>query len=351
MIGNISEVALENFMIFNKLSVKFSNGINVISGGNSTGKTALLKILYSVVKSLSEMEKAKSVNKDIIENKFTEKMQGVFRPDEDTIGRLVSRKQGSNKASIEIKLTNHKKITLKIGSRQKNHVDLMLPDDIGNIGSHIVYIPPKEIIASTENFGALYREYQIAFEETYADLCAMLEKPLKRGKYSNEQTAVLENFFDVMNGKVVQRNRKFYLRVEGAGEFEMGLVSEGYRKLASIAYLIQNGSLDKNSILFWDEPESNMNPKVIWPLVQGIIKLAESGVQVFVTTHSYFVQQAFNIQKSSISADKIRFFSLYLDNADVKVEMSDDISDLQHNDVMAEFDALYDREQEQFHEI
>ena len=33
-----------------------------------------------------------------------------------------------------------------------------------------VYIPPKEIISATENFGSLYSDYHIAFEETYYDL-------------------------------------------------------------------------------------------------------------------------------------------------------------------------------------
>ena len=31
----------------------------------------------------------------------------------------------------------------------------------------------------------------------------------------------------------------------------MGLVSEGYRKLATITYLIRNGCLNANSVLFW----------------------------------------------------------------------------------------------------
>ncbi len=41
----------------------------------------------------------------------------------------------------------------------------------------------------------------------------------------------------------------------------MGLVSEGYRKMATIMYLILSGSLTKDSILFWDEPETNMNQR------------------------------------------------------------------------------------------
>ena len=69
----------------------------------------------------------------------------------------------------------------------------------------------------------------------------------------------------------------------------MGLVSEGYRKLATIIYLITSGSLDKNSVLFWDEPETNMNPRMIKYIVEAVAELAKMGVQVFITTHDYFL--------------------------------------------------------------
>ena len=75
----------------------------------------------------------------------------------------------------------------------------------------------------------------------------------------------------------------------------MGLLSDGYRKLSMIIYMILSGSLNKNTILFWDEPETNMNPKMIRPIVQTIIVLAQMGVQIFVSTHDYFIQQEFNM--------------------------------------------------------
>ena len=46
----IKKLELDNFMIFNHLDVEFSPDINIISGENSMGKTALIKILYSCMK-------------------------------------------------------------------------------------------------------------------------------------------------------------------------------------------------------------------------------------------------------------------------------------------------------------
>ena len=194
---------------------------------------------------------------------------------------------------------------------------------------------------------------KLPLKETYADLCYLLEKPLKKGKNKREQTAVLEKIEKILNGRVIQQDRKFYLDVKGAGKFEMGLVSEGYRKLVTIMYLIQSDSLNANSIIFWDEPESNMNPKMIPNIVMALCELSSMGVQVFVSTHSYFVQQAFDLQrrKKEHGASDMKFFSLYHkeDDQDILYETADSIGDLERNAIMEEFDAVYDREQELFY--
>ena len=353
----ISSLTLSNFMAFHDLQLSFSEHINIISGENATGKTALLKVLYSSLKSVVEAQKDKNPTKESRERCFVEKFQGVFRPDDNNVGRLVNRRQGTNTAKISIAFSNSDKDTFDIefNSRQKNHMDIRYSREQRDVFLwEPIYLPPKEIISSTENFGALYREYQIAFEETYADLCYLLEKPLKKGKYKKKQTNVLDKIERILDGRVVQKEKKFYLAVNGAGNFEMGLVSEGYRKLATIMYLIQSDSLNKNSIVFWDEPESNMNPRMIPSIVEALCELANMGVQIFVSTHSYFVQQAFDFKQreKKENAIGVKFFSLYHDEIrkEIACDIANTLSDLDHNAIMEEFDAVYDREQELFYD-
>lgn len=347
----IKELKLDNFMIFNELDLKMSPNINVISGENSTGKTALLKIMYAGMKGYVNAYVSKGeVTKDKLESCLVNKMQGVFRPDKDSIGRLVNRRQGSNRAEVVMEFGSEK-LSLGFGNRQERHIDV---DATVSDESEIkkvcpVYIPPKEIISSTENFGALYDEYHIAFEETYYDLARLLEKPLRKGPNTTEQNTVMKSLEKIVDGSIIQKDKNFYLKVKGSGEFEMGLVSEGYRKLSTIMYLILSGSLSKDAILFWDEPETNMNPKMIKPLVDAVIELAKMGVQVFITTHDYFVQQCFNIaatyQKNDKKKLQYNFMSLYRDERTIICESSDSLLHLEHNAIMDEFDALYDREQ------
>lgn len=65
----------------------------------------------------------------------------------------------------------------------------------------------------------------LLFEETYYDLARLLEKPLRKGKNTAEQNKVMKSFEEIVNGSIVQKDKNFYLKVKGAGEFEMGLVS------------------------------------------------------------------------------------------------------------------------------
>lgn len=351
----IHRLKLDNFMLFDGLDIQWSKNINIISGENSTGKTTLLKAMYSVAQPISSpgFERMK---KERAEEMIVDKFLGNFRPDEMKLGRLVTRKQGSNRAEVGLYLENQREILIRFGNRQERHADIRMEMKQPFQAFTPIYIPPKEMISSTEHFRSLYEEYHIDFEEMYYDLTRLLDRPLKRGKNTTEQNNVLSSFERVIQGNIIQRDKKFYLKVKGEGEFEMGLLSEGYRKLATIIYLITSGSLGKNSILFWDEPETNMNPIMIKTLTEAMIELAKMGVQIFITTHDYFLQQCFNFPavypKVNGGELDIKFISLYKSEAEgqLKFEASGKLSGLEHNAIMEEFDNIYDREQQLIYE-
>ncbi len=353
---------IEDFAIYDRFSIDFSPNINIISGENSVGKTVLLKTIYSMVKTLDNIYIESTnplkpkITVDKVKEMLMEKFIGVFRPDNGEIGRLVKRKVGRNSSIVRLKINSNDEFefsfsqTLKLSKEIKKLADKV----------HAVYIPPKEIISATENFSSLYDDYHIAFEETYSDLSKLLLKPLKRGPNSQEQDKVLKIFENIIEGKVIQKQGgKFFLKTKGIGEIEMGLVAEGYRKLATILHLISNGSLGPETVLFWDEPESNLNPKSIQSLVKVIVELAKMGVQIFIATHSYFIQQEFTMfseYESSKANLDVKFFSLYR-NKDVKdgrgsilVESADSIKNISYNAIVDEFKQLYNRGVEKLYE-
>ena len=95
-----------------------------------------------------------------------------------------------------------------------------------------------------------------------------------------------------------------------------------------------------------------MNPKLISHVADALIKLSQMGVQIFISTHSYFVQQSFNLfaeyQNKGKEKIDIQFMSLYKEQefGELQSEISKSLSEITHNAIMEEFDAIYDREQE-----
>jgi predicted ATPase len=136
-----------------------------------------------------------------------------------------------------------------------------------------------------------------------------------------------------MGGSVVlDANGRFYLNIPGSGKMEMPLVAEGLRKLAMISRLIATGSLLDKGYLFWDEPETNLNPGLIKLIARVIIDLSKSGIQSFVSTHSLFLMREMEILLQSKEYKKIKpkIFAMVKDGDDIDIEQADNFDDIKN---------------------
>ena len=114
-----------------------------------------------------------------------------------------------------------------------------------------------------------------------------------------------------MGGSIELDGERFYLQSQ-SGRIEMNLLAEGLRKLAMLARLVATGSLIGKGSLFWDEPEANLNPKVIKLVARTILDLSEHGVQVFIATHSLFLlRELYILQQGEFSKLDVRCFGLH----------------------------------------
>ena len=374
----IHGVKLENFMLFDKLDAEFSPNVNIICGENSTGKTALIKLLYSCAKDVSVLctlykPSEDTTGKQDIQNHvmgikhelpFPTRIQSVFGLNDALEVHGLIRLPNCSRAHIATHfiLNDEANFTKQLdlfeseyGFSIQETPDSKFPRLSKSTNANVIYIPPKEMISATENFTSLYEEYHISFDETYYDLARLLDRPRKK-TLSPEMEKVAQSMEALIGGKVRQKGKAFYLDMDGVGELRMSLVSEGYRKLATLLNLVSTGSLSDGAILFWDEPETNMNPRMVEPLVKAILALAGAGVQVFVTTHDYFVQQYFGLAaeygerfQAGTGNLEYRFLSLNkartADGAEtVTLESASRLLELEHNAVKEEFDAVYNKE-------
>jgi hypothetical protein len=254
---------------------------------------------------------------DIIRNKanFADKINNVFLPSGKQIGRLVKRADVSKKGSLRVSriMPDDKEIMLSL--HLSNHSKHPSHTKVGGyrlswFGKPIetAYIPVKDMMANAPGFRSLYDSREIHFEEIYADILRKANMPVLKGPPDKQRRTIIEKLQKAMDGKVVVKNEEFFLQSK-RGQLEFTLLAEGYRKLGLLWVLIQNGTLLKGSVLFWDEPETNLNPKLVGPIVEILLELQRFGVQIFLATHNYEVLKEFDLQVKK--SDNVIFHSLF----------------------------------------
>ena len=340
----LTKIKLENFTAFKEADIELSEGINIFIGANGTGKTHLLKLLYAAT--------AITLGEDC-ERGFAQKILGVFKPHGNRMTRLMYRQQGFRfqRAKVEVQREDGAKLTASISSRKSKAQDVRVTGETNwKRGTKIesVYIPVKEMLAHAPGLLATMKRREIAFEETYQDIITKAFLLRLKGPKSSTHKRLLKTLQTTVEGKIFSEGEYFFLR-GSQGDLEFTLLAEGTRKLALIWLLIQNGTLKEDSVLFWDEPESNLNPKLMGNVIEFILELQRIGVQVFLATHNYVILKEFDLRCKK--EDQIRYISLYHDERDTNDELkilrahiSDSYSGIDPNLIAETFSDLYDRE-------
>lgn len=301
-----TKVIFDHFTAFKEAEISFSPGINVLIGENGTGKTHILKAIYA----------ASDIS--VTKKSFAEKLTKVFLPSGEHINRLVKRGVGRVTGHVEVfRKTEFDDLRLKlsINSWEDSYTKAKL---FGNkklwfdYPVHSVFIPVKEMLANAPGFKSLYETRNIHFEEVYADIITKALLPPLRGPADASRKKITKILQKAIDGKVTISKEEFFLRNK-QGNLEFTLLAEGLRKLGLLWTLVQNGTLLSGSVLCWDEPEANLNPKLIKTLIEVLIELQRMGVQIFIATHNDLILKWIELQAKPEDTDLIKFHTLYRD--------------------------------------
>jgi hypothetical protein len=315
----------------------FAGGLNVIIGENGLGKSHVLKALYSILKSLSpdmaigKSSGSESFGKLQLEKRIADELIGNMRP--DSLGRLVKRRPGRNRAEVSIAFKKSSLNTsFSFATNSQTQVDVTkMPSTM--LAKSPVFVPTRELITLCPWFVPLYESYHVPFEKTWRDTVLLLGAPSLRGPRESKAREFLSPIEEALGGKVeVDQNGRFYVKVNG-GRMEAALVAEGLRKFAMLARLISTGVLLEQGYLFWDEPETNINPRLLKVLAGVIVGLAGQGIQVFLATHSIFLLREIMILTESRSEPKTRYFALAASG-------DERVSTLEQGDAVDQLNAL-----------
>lgn len=129
-------------------------------------------------------------------------------------------------------------------------------------------------------------------------------------------------------------------RVNGKIKIAIGATAEGIKKIAILNQLLGNHYLDSRSIIIFDEPEAGLHPAAVSELMDIILLLAETGIQVFIASHSYFVlKKAYLLARQNNTS--IPIMSL---ESESDIRYHDLLNGLPENAIMQESIRLYEEE-------
>ena len=327
----LKSLGIRDFTVFKEADLKFAEGLNIIVGANGTGKTHLLKLPYAVMALSAEEGKKRTEppTKTLLQTRIAEKISSVFRP-EDRLGRLVHRQKGRNSCEVSMNFRQPgTSLAFRFSSLAKSEVVVKSAPSKWQ-DKPPVFLPTRELLTLYPGFVPLYEARHLEFDETWRDTCLLLGAPALKGPRDATIARLVEPLERQLGGRVVlDANGRFYLRPFNAGDMEMALVAEGWRKLAMLVRLISTGSLLDKGCLYWDGPEANLNPRLIREIARAILGICEAGVQVFVATHSLFLLREFEmLLEFEFAKVKKRFFALRRNDDGVEVSQADEIGDV-----------------------
>jgi len=358
----INSLNIKNFTEFEQAHFDFSDGLNVIIGDNSTGKSHLLKLAYALAyvwhEAKAELEEipghiSSGGSDSWWQRRLAEKLVKVFKPDKlghlHRFGQATETEIQATLIGTESEEASGGAIKFQFSETSKTEVAL-LQKPICFPAAMPIFLPEKDVLSWYPGFTGFYKKHRLAIEETYYDLCEALSYPL----LESPSTQLIEPLEQMIGGQVKLELDRFYIHYPKQGNREISLIAEGLRKIALLTYLIANDSLKAGTTLFWDEPETNLNPRIMKQIADLIIQLVKNGVQIILTTHYLFLMKELSLQvthsKGSIPA---KFFSLAQEKDEVnhvKVESGKTLPDLQTIVALDEELAFFDREQAAFYD-
>ena len=327
----LAKVKLTNFTAFRQLEVEFSPGINALVGENGTGKTHLLKVCYAA-SALAQPG-----------DSFAAKLLRVFLPSEGDAGRLVKASAGNGLGSVEVfrpgcsvAAAFSQDATAAVSDAETGFREGQrspLPS---------VYIPANELLAAAPSFMPRYAAGEVQCAEVAADILRRAYLPPWPAPPEDCRQPLLTALEKVIGGPVAVKGEEFFLEGKHS-RLEFSLLAEGIRKLALLWLLIRNGSLSDGSVLFWDEPETNLNPKLYGVLIQTLLELQRAGVQIFLATHDYVILKELDLRLKD--TDQVAYHVLYRDETEeIACHTTGHYLGIRPNAIMDNFTDLYDRE-------
>ena len=337
----LESIELKNFMGFPEIAVELSPGINIFIGENGVGKTNFLKAAYGLCSAGPLLSCHPNWDTKTLEDELTRKFVRLFLPLDDKLGNM-HHTGAKGVASLTARFANDQEITA-VFTEKSDKLEIRYSEDLHTLAESPVFVPSKEVLSFMLGFASLYDKYEISFDQTYKDICMLLDHPkIRKENLSlevqnaiNEIEKISQGIFQFYGGGRVT------FKTENE-EYSANAVGEGIRKIGILARLLKTGAIQPgvSGPLFWDEPDSNLNPQMMNLLVNILYSLAKNGQQIILATHDYVLLKWFEMIADD--KQKIYFYSMYNNNKNICISKTDEYINLEHNSIDDTYDELID---------
>lgn len=258
--------------------------INLFIGHNGSGKTFLLKALYSALKTVEAYKRGKEqrTEKEIL----SDKLYWMFQS--PALGELV--RKGDNALQFTMKSDKDEIFSYSFGPSTIKNV-ATVTNTFAPKSDNTIFLPAKEILSlrdvileARENFTAF------GFDDAYYDLAKAL-RPTTKGRNVKSFSDARKELGDAIGGGIGYdvKQKAWFFYGKNNKKFDLSITSEGIKKISILDALLGNHYLSKGSVVIIDEAEANLHPEMISRFMDIIYMLAKGGLQFFVSSHSYFV--------------------------------------------------------------
>lgn len=330
----ISNIHIKSFGPIADVKCEHLCNINLLIGRNGAGKTFLLKSLYAALKTIEQYQRGKEPRtpKELL----SESLYWIFQA--NSLGSLV--RKGEQNLNFSMTSERGEQFTYTFGNSTTksvtNVINTFAPTEVNN-----VFIPAKEIVSLQD---VILRSFEVdkefGFDKSYVDLARALSKTVQ-GRNYKEFSDARKNLNDAVGGRIeYDEDRKAWIfKDKDRRTFEINITSEGIKRLAILDLLLGNHYLTRESIIIIDEAEANLHPEMISRFMEILVVLAKAGLQIFISTHSYFV-----IKNLYILAKQNNIHIPTLSFVDGTVEQSDLFDGMPENPIIRKSINIYRKE-------
>lgn len=313
----IKSFEIKNYRQFENAKFENFSNINLFIGENDTGKTTILKFLYANCSELREV--ADSGEKNISVYSSINRTQGKIKmyinnPNNDSVNFIQAKT-----IRLGLNYINEYYFDCSI-SNSKNEI-INSNENVNDFkyDYKALFIPAKEILSIMNSIAYLRSKGINDFDDSYNDIVfeILAEKNINEANFL--EVFKNKSKYDFYDGKVkiLNNGNKKVVYYRNDGEvYDINFVAEGIKKLGIFPILHNTGNLTKKTVLFIDEPENSLHPKLVREFMRFLVDISKDEVQIFMASHNSFVlNQLSNIAEINNYPINVYFFLKDKENA------------------------------------